>query len=485
MPVQFKFRGEKAFRVALNVTTPCTLQRVKSAIYEQARINDQTTDLALDNATTGKALEPRALLVPDALVSVIVRRTPMQHRAPSTALALIDEPADLAVGGEEDDLAIDRMVEQHDLENEDVVPPSGDKGLQRYNRSYRLAIAGAHKQRMDYDLTGSDDEDSLVLAEAEPPPPEYTCHRCGTTGGKPESHWIWACPTNDDPNHMRKVRSAKGVPRHWLKKVESIEEGQKLSAGGVTFTIPGHSGHYIIDHKASNEERKLRLGDTVKEKIVTAYTAGARRVEESLKCPLCHQLFRQAVLAPCCGATFCSDCVIDRLSHSSIENGRCPGCDKELLAHQLVANTDIRKQVEQVSRASTAAAIQKEKVAGDRQKIDMTVSLKDRVNRPRKHVEDPGTLALTNGASGVALVAQGLDSSWQPLGFGGLLSPEQFAVWQRAAAVGPSAEAKRQFEDWQRRMRENSGASASVAPPSMESFEEMKRKMREENRAIA
>merc|ERR1719356_324892 len=287
------------------------------------------------------------------------------------------------------------------------------------------------------------------MKKEEPPPPNYTCRRCGTTGGKPESHWIWECPTNDDPDHMKKVRTAKGVPRQFLKKVSSIEEGQEQSAGGVTFTLPGHSGHYIIAHQnASYEEQKLRVGDTVQEKVTTAFSEGAKRVEESLKCPLCHQLFRQAVLAPCCGATFCSDCVVDRLHHSSIEHGRCPGCSEEVLAHQLVANEDIRKQVEQVSRSSKAAAVASQKISDSREKTTgfvVDLALKDRVNRPRKYAEDAAsgsrTLALTDGSVAGA-PAHALGANWQPLGFGAMLGVEQFAYWQQAARAGVSPQVR-------------------------------------------
>merc|ERR1719277_1106835 len=111
-------------------------------------------------------------------------------------------------------------------------------------------------------------------------------------------------------------------------------------------------------------------------------------VEESLKCPICHQLFRQAILAPCCGATFCQDCIMDRLAHSSVDNSSCPGCGKEVLAHQLVANEDIRRQVDKITQSSKAAAIasQKQREHQERQEQQESrrgdASLKDRVNRP-------------------------------------------------------------------------------------------------------
>ena len=48
------------------------------------------------------------------------------------------------------------------------------------------------------------------------------------------------------------------------------------------------TGHYIMDHEASLEEKKRILGDTVQEKVTTAFTQGARRAEDAKACPLAH-----------------------------------------------------------------------------------------------------------------------------------------------------------------------------------------------------
>merc|ERR1712194_345596 len=118
-------------------------------------------------------------------------------------------------------------------------------------------------------------------------------------------------------------------------------------------------------------------------------------------------LFRQATLAPCCGATFCSDCVIDRLAKSdSVENSRCPSCNKEVLAHQLIANEDIRNQVEQIARASKARAIAEQKAkenVNTPKAFEVTASLKDRVNRPKKHAAEAGDNAAGSNAAPLAI----------------------------------------------------------------------------------
>eukprot|EP00434_Breviolum_minutum_P027352 symbB.v1.2.024185.t1/scaffold2225.1/size85319/6 len=442
MPVQFKFRGEKAFRSLLNVTTPgpwpCTLQRVQTAIYEQARISDSTTDLHLDDNRTGTTLDPKALLVQDGFVQVLVRRTPKAEGQLSglqrTSSLALDPVGGL---GDDDDLAMDQVVQQHDVSSLGL--SSSTVPTHRFNRSYNAA-ASSEKRQFGYD--GGSDEEVVMQEPQEPPPETYLCHRCGLLG----AHWVWECPTNDDPEHLRKVRPAKGIPRQFLKKV-SIEEAQEKSAGGVTLTLPGRTGHYVFDHEASAEEKKRILGDTVQEKVTTAFTRGARRVEDLLKCPF----HAQAVLAPCCGSTFCSDCAIDRLAHSGVESS-CPGCGKEVLVHQLIANEDIRRQVDQVTKASKATAL-----AAQKSSLSFTAALKDRVNRPRKHAEekvlplgDGGQpLALTDGTS----IPASIPANWQPLAFGPLLTPEQFLRWQQHLRAGDWSSAKAQFEDWQRSVK--------------------------------
>jgi len=91
----------------------------------------------------------------------------------------------------------------------------------------------------------------------------------------------------------------------------------------------------------------------IQDKVITAFSDGAKQVEESLKCPLCRGLFREAMLAPCCGASFCNGCAIERLCHHGATDSLCPHCSKSLMAHQLIPNNDLRAQVDAVFKAST------------------------------------------------------------------------------------------------------------------------------------
>lgn len=444
MPLQFKFRGEKAFRNLLSVSTPCTVARVRSAIFEQARLSEADTELSMENAATGDVLAPAALLEKDAEVKIIVKRTPIQagaQKSSSSALALVATDPGSGTKKPEDDSELDRVIEQHDPILLGMQATATNQ-LAKYTRSYRLAVAAKQRSKEGYEAIGEKPNEELEDI-GEPPPPNYTCHRCGMTGGKEESHWIWECPTNDDPNHMKKVRTAKGVPRQFLRKV-SLEEGQKLSAGGVTFQLPGYSGHYIFDHEASYEEKKLRLGETVQEKVLAAFTPGAKKVEEALTCPLCHRLFREAILVPCCGATYCNDCIMDHLAYTNGQINGCPECKTQVFAHMLVNNEDIRTLVDKVTRSTAATALALENEKKRKKEQEESQAMRDRSKRARTEASAPQ-----------------FHPDWQPFGFGPLLSRAEFELWRRRVRAGISQKAKAQLEGWQRRQL----LAAAKAPP--------------------
>ncbi|OLP74052.1 hypothetical protein AK812_SmicGene46521, partial [Symbiodinium microadriaticum] len=129
-----------------------------------------------------------------------------------------------------------------------------------------------------------------------------------------------------------------------------------------------------------------------------------------------------------------------------------------VLVHQLIPNEDIRRQVEQVTKASKASVLAAQKEPQKPQSgFSLTAALKDRVNRPRKHAEEIAAggdqpLALTDGSASQPAPAQP-PPNWQPLAFGPLLTPEQFARWQQTLRTGDWTNAKAQFEDWQRRVK--------------------------------
>lgn len=69
-------------------------------------------------------------------------------------------------------------------------------------------------------------------------------------------------------------------------------------------------------------------------------------ISNHLRCSICHGLFVDAVLTPCCGETFCRPCVISRISSSH----DCPSCHEKINSADLESNRVIQDSVEAVLR---------------------------------------------------------------------------------------------------------------------------------------
>eukprot|EP00397_Hematodinium_sp_SG-2012_P016861 GEMP01017214.1.p1 GENE.GEMP01017214.1~~GEMP01017214.1.p1 ORF type:complete len:601 (+),score=131.91 GEMP01017214.1:57-1805(+) len=360
--IEFKFRGELEFRELPFNAHKLTAQMIKAAICEQVHLCIQM-DIVLENEQ-GELIPSNKTWTGLEKISLVCRRIPKARDPTVTTASLAVDAAKKDIHHTKEEAAIDKLCQRHDLnslmEKNGTAQVSGP--VLRYSKSYRHAVRQHERMekqpRMESDgkASGKGTGDSAASTnnggeekrDERPVPPEYVCNRCGHN-----DHWVWNCPTNDDPDHVRKVRTAKGIPRFYLTKVKDVDEAQARSLGGVTLVIPGNNTHYIWTHNPDKQEHKDRVGDTIQEKVVTAFSDGAKHVEDSLKCPLCRRLFRKAVLAPCCGASFCSDCAIERLCHNGITGSRCPHCSKELMAHQLVPNQDLQNQVDAVIKASS------------------------------------------------------------------------------------------------------------------------------------
>lgn len=150
------------------------------------------------------------------------------------------------------------------------------------------------------------------------PPPNYICHRCGKPG-----HFIKMCPTNGDPRFDIK-KPAHGIPKSAIVKVTPDTPGAFLLKDGSY-------GIMVADEEAF----KKNVHTTIEK---------SREVPESLKCGICKDVFKNAVLVPCCGNSFCDECITRVLVE---ETGfKCPECKKKIVLDNLIPNSSLRKSVE-------------------------------------------------------------------------------------------------------------------------------------------
>lgn len=65
------------------------------------------------------------------------------------------------------------------------------------------------------------------------------------------------------------------------------------------------------------------------------YVPQKRQPPKQFTCPLCGELFVDAVLVSCCGTTYCNDCIMGHAFDSQVLGShKCPNCSAALTDHE-------------------------------------------------------------------------------------------------------------------------------------------------------
>ena len=119
------------------------------------------------------------------------------------------------------------------------------------------------------------------------------CYRCGQRG-----HLSASCPNppTDPAWDKPKIKKTTGIPKTFLQTVKA----DKLSALAASNVMMTNDGSIVV----------ARLNDADWQKMRQAAQKAAN-IPTSLRCPLCQDLFVEAVRVACCGKAYCDECVRD------------------------------------------------------------------------------------------------------------------------------------------------------------------------------
>ncbi|XP_052614261.1 E3 ubiquitin-protein ligase RBBP6-like [Peromyscus californicus insignis] len=187
----------------------------------------------------------------------------------------------------------------------------------------------------EYDPIGS------VKKPLGPPPPSYTCFRCGVPG-----HHIKSCPTNGDKNFEcgRRIRRSTGIPTSFLTEVKDAHtKGAMLTSTGK-YAIP------TLDAEAygiGKKEKPPFLPDEQSSLSSSSSSSSPEEenpVPEELLCLICKDIMVDAAIIPCCGNSYCDECIRTALLES--DEHRCPTCrQNDVSPDALTANQCLRQAV--------------------------------------------------------------------------------------------------------------------------------------------
>lgn len=169
-----------------------------------------------------------------------------------------------------------------------------------------------------------------------PPPNGYCCHRCGVKG-----HWIQECPTNDDPDHVKpKIKKTTGIPRSRLVEIDAPEEGFDESRA----VMMNSDGKYVMAVPDEETWKKYQATQQKAADQVKEEAKGNKELQElGLECDIDRKLFDNPHKTPCCGKTYCFNCIENALlDHDLI----CPNCKTEdVLIDELEPDEEVNKKI--------------------------------------------------------------------------------------------------------------------------------------------
>ncbi|KAK5707106.1 Protein mpe1 [Elasticomyces elasticus] len=361
----FRFKSQKD---ALQITfdgTSLSVFEVKREIIAISKLGDGTDfDLEIYTQESNEKYDDDTVNIPRS-TTVIARRTPAAKQGAGRAARYVSGKAPL------------QAKNQHRLESSHV---SASKSTPVTSTAVHSGKEMTEEEKLNAMLSANNEawkQDQAQTAGRpvirssynkqqpvpdKPLPPGYTCHRCGEKG-----HWIQACPTNNDPTFdgRPKFRRTTGIPRSMLKVIDKPtelgEDGKidvsKLPAG-VMYTA---TGEWVVAETDKAQWEKLNAtAEVSKENAKGAAEDDQELLSRGLQCPIDKRAFVAPVKTPCCGQTYCFDCIDNALAESDL---RCPNCGEQALIDNLIPDDEAVKKVREYESEKKAAKLQKDKEA--------------------------------------------------------------------------------------------------------------------------
>ncbi|KAJ8923332.1 hypothetical protein NQ315_001890 [Exocentrus adspersus] len=302
MSVHYKFKSALEYDTVTFDGLHISVKDLKNAILQQKRIGKSTDfDLQVTNAQTKEVYEDENALIPKntslliARIPIVVQKTKQWegYGGDNTPPAKVDEVGPIAK-------AVD--LSSLDAPEDDKIKAMMCQSTQDYDPSNYMKIRGANQM-------------GAV-------PPNYRCYKCHQGG-----HWIKDCTFGQGPDPIE-IKKSTGIPRSFMVPVEGPQvQGAMMTPNG-SYAVP------VLDHQAYNQK------STPPAPVPEPKT----EIPEDLLCNICSDLLTDAVMIPCCGNSFCDECIRSVLLES--EDHECPDChEKDISPGTLIPNRFLRKSV--------------------------------------------------------------------------------------------------------------------------------------------
>ncbi|XP_012940584.1 E3 ubiquitin-protein ligase RBBP6 isoform X2 [Aplysia californica] len=313
--IHYKFKSSLDYNSVTFDGLHLSLTDLKKAISLQKRLKPGEFDLEIVNAQTGVVYERSDELIAKN-TSVTVSRVPVTKSTASSTQKSWEafKQKCAKVKEKERQMTLEKLKQTPDLAG---APASEIDKI---------------KAVIDQSTKGFEPSNFMGKHPSGVPAEHYVCKRCGQKG-----HYITNCPNSNPEERIMEPRYKRttGIPATMLTIVDDpMHPGALLTSGGQ-FAVP------TVDVEAYRDSKKERPPflppDTAKESEV-------RKIPRELLCNICDDLCVDAAIAPCCGTSFCDQCLREELLESEVH--QCPACkETNVSPDRIVANKSMRLAV--------------------------------------------------------------------------------------------------------------------------------------------
>ncbi|XP_042578797.1 E3 ubiquitin-protein ligase RBBP6-like isoform X1 [Cyprinus carpio] len=216
--VHYKFSSKLNYDTVTFDGLHITLSDLKRQIMGREKLKAADCDLQITNAQTKEEYTDDGALIPKNS-SVIIRRIPIGGLKSTSKTYVINrsEPSG----------------------SSKAIDDSSSISLALLSKTANLAETNASEEDKIKAMMSQSNHDYDPIHYAKklvgPPPPNYTCFRCGKTG-----HYIRNCPTNGDRSFEapQRIKKSTGIPRSFMVEVDDPNrKGVMLTNSGI-YAIP-------------------------------------------------------------------------------------------------------------------------------------------------------------------------------------------------------------------------------------------------------
>uniref|UniRef100_UPI00359014E9 E3 ubiquitin-protein ligase RBBP6 isoform X2 n=1 Tax=Myxine glutinosa TaxID=7769 RepID=UPI00359014E9 len=344
--VHYKFSSKLNYDTVTFDGMHISLADLKKTIMSRERLKAADCDLQITNAQTKEEYFEDGALIPKNS-SVIVKRIPIGGvRAVSKAYLAdrSDSSASKDIGrkwtNQHRIWDLNRGCQRPDqsVPKEAVDAAASSLAMARLTKTANLAEVNASEEdkiKAMMSQSGQDyDPINYVKKPTGPPPSTYTCYRCLKPGHHIKNCALYAA--DKAPEMIARIKKSTGIPLSFMVEVDDPHvKGAMLTSTGK-YAIP------TIDAEA------YALGKKEKPPFVQGSSSSSSEEEDpvpdELLCLLCKDLMSDAVVIPCCGNSYCDECIRTALLDS--EDHTCPTCHQcDVSPDALISNKVLRQAV--------------------------------------------------------------------------------------------------------------------------------------------